>query len=75
MTRILIKAGADVNARDEDGRTALISAAGRIDTPEVLAVLLNAGATGYQEAWEEIQYNEVLNDTDVYWRLNDLRFE
>ena len=39
---ILLEAGADLNAKDEDGRTALMWAAE--NTPEVVSVLLRAGA-------------------------------
>jgi ankyrin repeat protein len=39
-----IKAGADVNARDEDGETPLMYAAGYNTNPDVLSVLIKAGA-------------------------------
>ena len=39
-----IKAGADVNARDEDGWTALMVAAWKNSNPEVITALLKAGA-------------------------------
>ncbi|MGA2641059.1 MAG: ankyrin repeat domain-containing protein [Spirochaetia bacterium] len=40
----LLKAGADVNARDKDGMTALMRAALGNQNPEVIATLLKAGA-------------------------------
>jgi len=40
----LIAAGADVNARDKNGWTALMVAAGRNENPAVVIALLDAGA-------------------------------
>ena len=40
----LLQAGADVNAKDEDGRTALIAASTE-DNPEMVRLLLQAGAS------------------------------
>jgi ankyrin repeat protein len=41
---ILIKAGADVNAKDKDGNTSLMLAAGIADNPKTIEILLAAGA-------------------------------
>lgn len=44
VVRVLLRAGADVNATDFDGRTPLELAARENDDPEVLQVLIDAGA-------------------------------
>jgi len=44
VLEVLIKAGADVNARDETGKTPLHRAAQFNRSPAVLGVLLKAGA-------------------------------
>ena len=44
MAAILLKAGADVNAKDTNGVTPLMHAAGSCTNPETIAVLLKAGA-------------------------------
>ena len=51
----LLKAGADIKARDKYGRTALIHAA-KHSNPEVIATLLKSGANACVEdfsAWDE----------------------
>ena len=44
VVSILLKAGADVNAKDDNGRTPLHGAAGGNTNPEVISLLLEAGA-------------------------------
>ena len=43
-TRLLLDRGADVNARSEDSRTALLIAAGQFGSREVVKLLLDRGA-------------------------------
>ena len=78
--RAALDAGADVEARNEDGSTPLMFAAMENSNPEVLQVLLDAGADATAKngmgktAWDLIQDNEALKGSKAYWRLNDLRF-
>lgn len=78
--KVLLNAGANVNARTEDGRIALMAAAG-FSTADNVKVLLNAGADASLKsadgntAWDYAQNNEKLKGTDVYWILNDARFK
>ena len=73
--------GSDLKARAKDGMTPLHWAAGLNKNSAVVTTLLNAGAdpkaktAAGQTAWDLIQKNEKLKDTDAYWRLNDLRYE
>jgi ankyrin repeat protein len=75
-----LKAGADVNARNKYGLTALIAAAGH-GTAENMKVLLDAGADASvkdkdgKTAWDLAQDNEKLKGTDAYWMLNDARYK
>jgi ankyrin repeat protein len=81
VTQALIAAGADVDARDDSGATALMFATQHNANPEVVQTLLDAGADatlrnhGGTTAWDIIQDNEALKGTDVYWELNNRRFE
>jgi len=67
----LLKAGADIEARDNGGGTALMVAAGRNPNPEVITALLKAGADAKaknkagQTALDSAKYNENLKGTDA----------
>ncbi len=80
IIEILIDAGADVNSRDAEGQTPLMWAA-ESNAPEVVQLLLDKGANASlkdeygKTAFEYAQENEDIKGTDVYWRLNDERFE
>ena len=77
----LIDAGADLEARTEDGWTPLMYAAERSQSSDVVQTLLNAGADASPKdrdgktAWDLIQENEHLEGTPAYWALNQLRFQ
>ena len=77
----LLDAGADPHARTKEDETPLHYAAGESQTPAIVTVLLNAGADPKartdkgKTAFDLMRKNEKLKGTDVYWRLNDLRYE
>ena len=72
----LLKAGADVRARNEDGLTPLHDAA-EYGTPESIQVLLKAGADAKAKSqhgitpWDLAQDNDALKGTKGYWALKD----
>ena len=76
----LVEAGADVNARDKDGWTPLLYAARYDPAPAVITTLLEGGADPAaqtrdgQTPFDLIQENDKLKGTEVYWRLNDVRY-
>ena len=80
MLRVLVDAGAGLQARDGIGRTALMRAAKWNSNPEVVLVLIDAGADGATGDWrgrtafDHVSANEALHGTDVYWRLHAARF-
>lgn len=77
---VLLEAGADLNARDEVGQTPLHAAAGS-ETPAVVNALLEAGADANardgsnKTPFDFAKGNSAIKGTDVYWRLNEARFE
>ena len=76
-----LKAGAQVSARDEAGMTPLHAAASRSGTPGAVKALLDAGADAAardkqnKTPWDYAKRNPALKSTDVYWQLNEGRFD
>ncbi|MCY4137168.1 MAG: ankyrin repeat domain-containing protein, partial [Rhodobacteraceae bacterium] len=68
--------GADIGARDDKGRTPLHLAARRSQNPEIVDLLLGLGADAQAQdevgrsPWDYAQENDVLANTNAYWRLN-----
>lgn len=77
----LLEAGADVHARDESGWTLLHAAAVSSKAPAVVNALLEAGADANardgsnKTPFDFAKGNSAIKGTDVYWRLNEARFE
>ena len=69
-----------MNARAEDGDTPLHGAADWNGNPELITVLLSAGADGTavneddETPLDLAKENEALAGTDAYWALNDARY-
>ena len=78
--RAAISKGADVNTRDNDGWTPLMAAADYNPNPEVITMLLQAGANGKEKdrsgktALDYANDNQKLKGTDAYWKLNEALF-
>ena len=74
--RELVDAGAYLEARTEDGFTPLIAAAAYSGEPDVVRLLLDAGADAKamdrtrQRAIDYARQNEHLIGTDAYWQLD-----
>ena len=80
MVLALLEAGADVNAQSGTGPTPLHAAAAYSKTPAVVTALLAGGAdptakTPFgQTPFDLAEENDKLKGTEVYWRLNDARY-
>ena len=79
VTRCL-SSGAKVDTRDDTGATPLHLAASNSAVPAVIEVLLDAGADAAAKdaqgrlPWDHARSNPALKGTDIYWQLNDARF-
>ncbi len=75
-----LKAGVKVSARNETEATPLHIAASKSEVPAVVQVLLDAGADPAardgqgKSPWDRAKANPALKGTEVYWRLNEGRF-
>ena len=75
-----LKAGAEVGVRDEAEATPLHLAASKSEVPAVVQVLLDAGADPAardmqgKAPWDYAKTNPALKGTEVYWTLNEARF-
>jgi ankyrin repeat protein len=74
----LLKAGADINARDScNNMTPLMYAAWLNRNPELIITLLNASAdakaksSAGKTAFDFAKYNLKLIGTDAYWKLQE----
>ena len=80
MVRALVKAGAKREARDRAGMTPLHLAA-KHDRSRIVEALLIAGADASARtkqgelAVDLVPESSKLEGTDVYWQLNQARFE
>ncbi len=76
-----LQAGANINARDEDGLTPLHGAAILSKNPAVVDALLKAGANvnardrAGKMPFDYVKEKSALKGTDAYWRLNEARFK
>ena len=77
----LIAAGANPNTHTNFGSTPLHYAAENNDNPAIVEVLIAGGANpNARDAdgrfpFDHAKNNKALQGTDVYWRLNEARFE
>ena len=75
MLTTILNVGVDLEAKNKNGSTALMIAAGRNPNPEVINKLLDAGANARAEdnegrlAIDYAQVNQRLKGTDAYRRL------
>lgn len=76
----LLKAGAKVDDRDEDGMTPLMYAAWFNPNPDVITTLLKAGADAKAKdysgktAFDYAGENTKLKGTTAYWALNQASY-
>jgi ankyrin repeat protein len=75
-----IQNGADVNAKDESGKTPMMYVAEYGESPEVLQLLIDAGADVQvqnkegHDAFNYIERNEALFNSDAYWNMYKLKY-
>ena len=82
VVRRLIEAGADPDARDTAGRTPLMAALAQdVLNPSVVEALLDGGADASLSdqkgltPWDLVEQHAALRETELYWRLNNARFD
>jgi len=81
VIEVLLEAGAEVDATDDRGWSALMWAARATGNPDIVEKLLDRGADptirneADEAAWDYIDENEALEGSEAYWRLNDYRYE
>lgn len=77
----MIKAKADINARDQNGWTPLMAAARFNSSPAVIEALIKAKANfnardmSGKTAFDYAEDNPEIKGTPVYWKLNDLMYK
>ena len=77
----LLAAGGNIEARTESGRATPLHMAAKKGRVKMVRALLDAGANGKARAangktpFDLARENENLRGTDVYWQLNDARFD
>ncbi len=80
IINILLKAGADVHARDRYKQTPLHLAASYTHSSDIIMLLLKAGADAKARArfwrtpFSSAKINKHIKDTEAYWALHDARF-
>ena len=75
-----LRAGAEINDRNEDGMSPLMFAAGTNQNPEVISALLYAEADAILQndssktVFDYAKENEDIMGTAAYWELDNKRF-
>ena len=81
LVELLLNRGANIAARSNAGQTPLHVAAALGGTSAVMEMLLDEGADASardengKTAFDLIQENPYLQGSEVYWRLNETRFQ
>ena len=81
MVKLLIEAGADLNAKDKYGKTALHTAVEcRVCHEGRISILVKAGIdifaknTDGKTAWETVEDDDTILTNADYWVLNDMMY-
>lgn len=82
MVKLLIKAGADINAKNENGVTPLIVAVARSDNYDcdIIETLLKAGAIDIRDKYGETAFdyakkNSYIKKSSIFWKLKKLKYQ
>ncbi|HPY03817.1 MAG TPA: ankyrin repeat domain-containing protein, partial [Spirochaetota bacterium] len=79
IIELLIKSGASVNDKNNDGETPLMRCAKYGKCPEIIMTLLKAKSNGKEKnllgmtAFDLAQDNENIKGTEAYWELSNAR--